>query len=120
MPSEAQHRRQYEHNKELLNIPDFCIQSTNYIDWVVTILFYAAVHVVEMDLARLPYHSLNHEERERAMARRASCKRILKEYHALYMASRKARYDCHNYTPQDAIVFQNHLARIEKNFGLVS
>ncbi|MDD2443598.1 MAG: hypothetical protein PHS52_03750 [Desulfotomaculaceae bacterium] len=114
MPTEAKHLSQYSKNKELLSLREFNITTTKYLDWVITIVFYSAIHLVEKELAKMCYHSKSHEKREIAITKHHCLKMIHTEYHSLYMASIKARYDCHSYKEKDAHVFFNHLNKIEK------
>lgn len=45
MPGPDQHRQQAEHNKAFIR--DLDLDTTPYLDWAVTVAFYAALHLVE-------------------------------------------------------------------------
>lgn len=47
MPSFEEHRLQAEHNYRFIKVIDGAVQPNEYDDWVVTVCFYAAVHLVE-------------------------------------------------------------------------
>lgn len=66
MPSQSAHLIQASHNKNLLE--DFDLLHTEFIDWVVTVLFYSAVHYVEAFLAEISIHCTNHPYRERQVS----------------------------------------------------
>lgn len=115
MPNEKMHLSQYMHNKSFLEIEALQITDTKFIDWVITIIFYSAVHLVEKELsAKLSYDSLRHYQREKAINRVVTLRPIASIYHTLYMASIKSRYDCHRYTRDDARCFLNYLNTMEK------
>jgi hypothetical protein len=98
MPTAAQHLRQRDSNRRLLNEP--VLQGGAYCDWQITIAFYVAVHHVEEALARLHNeHSAHHADRFR---------RILQHWplaydplQVLYRRSLWARYDCRDCGPAD-------------------
>lgn len=46
MPVDTEHARQISHNAQLLSGPLLDISETEYLDWVITIMFYNAVHKV--------------------------------------------------------------------------
>lgn len=45
MPTADQHRQQAEHNKAF--VQSFDLDTSPYLDWVVTAIFYTALHLVE-------------------------------------------------------------------------
>lgn len=47
MPSFEVHRRQAEHNSRFIKVIDGAVSPNEYDDWIVTVSFYAAVHLVE-------------------------------------------------------------------------
>jgi len=49
MPTQQQHLVQAKHNEDFVN--SFDLQTTPYLDWVVTGIYYAALHYVESYLA---------------------------------------------------------------------
>lgn len=102
MPSTIQHLRQVDHNKQLLQT--FDVNSTEYLDWVVTIAFYTAVHLIEAYFAdvRPQIHNTDHQKRQDAMRRVAEFKSIYNLYRELEEWSRNTRYKC--YQPKSEFV----------------
>ena len=63
MASQTSHLKQAEHNHELAN--ELASQEPiKYIDWVITILFYATVHYFESYWANSGIHSDDHKDRK--------------------------------------------------------
>ena len=62
MPSSLTHRQQAQHNEEF--IASFDLDSTPYLDWVVTAIFYAALHFVDSYLAIRGVHLSSHRGRD--------------------------------------------------------
>jgi len=92
MPGEKAHSRQAVHNREFVGFLD--VDSTNYLDWVVTAIFYTSVHHLEGFLARHGFHPQNHADRNNAMARFASLKPVFRDYSDLHWQSEQSRYQC--------------------------
>lgn len=83
------HQQQYEHNKSC----SAAIDGTLYPDWVVTTLFYAAIHLVDAAFEdELGGKPKDHRARLLWMARVARTKRIHVEYRQLKALSESARY----------------------------
>lgn len=97
MPSKDIHINQYKHNKSLLENKCFDIEDSIYLDWVVTIIFYSAVHIVESVLSETEDHSGSHVVRNGFVERYVKLKPICDEYSTLYRQSKKARYMCAKY-----------------------
>ncbi len=95
MPSEIVHRCQAEHNKQFLDWLD--LNTTQYLDWAVTVIFYTALHFVEWLLAtkNLPkgLHSDSHDNRHQAMGRVSELKPIYLDYRELETQSHRSRYE---------------------------
>jgi hypothetical protein len=89
MPSLIEHEAQYQHNIEFIST---FYPSTKYLDWVVTLYFYAAVHLVEMLYASIGVHHKSHGMRNQRIA--TDHPGIAVEYMQLYLESRRVRYDC--------------------------
>ncbi|PJN53670.1 hypothetical protein PAEVO_03910 [Paenibacillus sp. GM2FR] len=66
-------------------------------DWIVTLYFYTALHLVEKKLADKAIHSETHSIRFRNI--RQHLRTIFIEYQALYNESLEARYNCTEMTP---------------------
>ena len=95
MPDENAHSRQAVHNREFIDFLD--IDCTNYLDWVVTAIFYAAVHYIESFLARYGAHPISHGNRCNAMSRFAPLKPVFKDYSDLHFQSERSRYLCEGF-----------------------
>lgn len=92
MPDEDAHWHQAVHNQEFIGFLD--VECTDYLDWVVTATFYAAVHLVEKFLARHDAHPTSHELRCQAMSRFASLRPVYGDYRDLHFESERSRYRC--------------------------
>lgn len=116
VPTKEQHYKQYQQNKSLLNSPVFDAENTQYKDWVVTISFYTAVHLIEKKLAEINpnHHFTSHKSRNNAMNAASSFRRIAPQYKTLYDESRKARYDCKRFTNSDINLVLSLLEQIEQ------
>jgi hypothetical protein len=112
MPSAGKHYRQYLHNMDFLNT-DVFNDSNEYTDWYVTAVFYCAVHLVERELAKTGYHLKNHTSRANFVMMASNLKPISCEYNFLYNESRRARYDCVKFSPQDLTTIKEKYEIIE-------
>lgn len=101
MPSQQQHLRQAKHNRDFITALDPA--TTPFLDWVVTVAFYVAVHRIEAWLAvqSPPRHSTDHASRGNWIGRVRELKPIYPSYQELERHSRKARYDCQKFTVQE-------------------
>ena len=89
MAIELDHIRLANRNHQLLT---HLLQIGGYPDWVATVAFYKAVHVVEaLFAANMGRHSISHADRE-ATLKTAIFKNVWKDYSHLATASRVARY----------------------------
>lgn len=95
MPTEAVHIAKANHNQALIErlLPDI----DTFSDWITTIAFYKALHIVEAVFANNPRigHGQNHEARERYLKAgpdRNKYRHIYEHYKPLYDASLVARY----------------------------
>ena len=112
MPSAGKHYRQYLHNSEFLDA-DVFNGGANYTDWYVTTIFYCAAHLVERELAKAGYHLTNHKARLNCVQMASNLKAISTEYIFLYNESRRSRYDCVKFTPQDIKIIKDNYEKIE-------
>lgn len=110
MPSVDQHQIQYSSNKNVIGQ----ISSLNPIpfDWIITIHFYAALHLVEKKLAQYKTHNENHKQRNNAI-RSPLFRSISADYLALYNESQSARYNCSTMTMGKVKQAEIHLSKIE-------
>ncbi|MGE5595758.1 MAG: hypothetical protein ACM3S1_06935 [Hyphomicrobiales bacterium] len=97
MPDRAEHLAKAVHNEKLFAALD----SSNFNDWRVTTLFYAALHLVDAYLAPL-HHPTNHQARTKIVASDQFLRLLFVQYRELESRSREARYDCLHFT--DAFV----------------
>lgn len=91
LSKEADHINKYEHNKNFYNAMD----SLNYPDWAVVVLFYESIHLIEGVMARQNEHPTTHEARDSLLKDTTKIyysRDIRKDYKALENLSRKARY----------------------------
>ena len=105
MGTRADHKKKADHNQSFLT----SIDSKRYSDWVVTVGFYKAVHVVEALFATIGKHSDNHRDRHDKLKR--DYPEIWLHYLPLYTLSRRARYKVNGIVEQ---TMQYALARLEK------
>jgi len=61
-------------------------------DWVCTIAFYKALHIVEAVFATRGIHATNHEHRESILKRERQYAQLWRHYRPLWSASMVARY----------------------------
>jgi hypothetical protein len=100
MPSEAAHLAIAERNRVVL---DYLLERIeNCAEWVTTVAFYRALHLVEAVFYHDGHeHGRNHETRERMLKTNNRYKHIYQHYRPLWAASVVARYleDADNSAP---------------------
>lgn len=89
MPSEAEHIAKAEQNEALFAELG---ASGGYVDWQVTVLFYAALHYVDAWLSRSAIHPHTHTERRHLVRKDRVLHRVYGHYSRLDDRSRDARY----------------------------
>src|SRR5687768_11413158 len=92
MPSESCHLKAAEKNQKTI---DFLLPAIDdHSEWISTIAFYKALHLVEAAFTRDPsiVHGQNHENRENALKKNRKYSHIWKFYRLLWSASTVARY----------------------------
>lgn len=92
LPKYDEHIRKYNDNKNLLNTK-LNISNGEFYNWIVTVSFYAAMHLVESELAKYNFDSYDHKARGNNIDRFNQFKPIRNKYKILYDRSRVARYD---------------------------
>ena len=93
MPARLVHLVKAESNEKL----SIALRTGLNLDWSVTILFYAALHLVEATLA--PHvHSGNHTARFANVRGDQRLRPIFFHYRELYNVSLRSRYDCEDFT----------------------
>jgi hypothetical protein len=92
MPSADLHLEQAKHNERLIGFLD--VHTSPFLDWIVTIAFYAALHYVEAFFYNhAPVrHSDNHQHRVSLLRTYAPNVAVFKTYERMYNWSRLARY----------------------------
>lgn len=117
MPKAQQHYNQIRHNKAFLqSFTSVGKGTTAYPDWSLTILFYSALHFIELYLARRKnQHCISHAERNRVYCADPQLKVIYNDYKRLDDWSRDARYGCAGptFTPMDVLDGYKRFNRIE-------
>jgi len=91
MPSLQAHLRLAQKNRDLLDrlLPEI----SQFSEWITTIAFYRAIHLVEAMFAIEGIHHFTHEQRESRMGQNPRKYGMLyRNYHILSTASKHARY----------------------------
>jgi len=119
LPNEKEHIDKAHHNEDFVNI--FDIDNTKFLDWIITGLYYTALHYIDAYLASLGVefiknHTHRHEEYVIALDRN-----VFRDYRTLENKSIIARYYAKNafqVTPDDFRNFSdNELNNIKKCLG---
>jgi len=109
------HLDQWKHNRSFLrSIPG------EYPDWIVTVAFYTALHVIDALLAKEARTITDHKTRNEVLRKTNRYEKIWRAYQPLYGLSRTVRYlaDPTQWVPIDKIkpnVFNDYLYRIEES-----
>lgn len=112
-----EHKSQYESNKILLN-KELDIKTCPYYDWVVTVAFYSALHLVEGELAKCNAHCETHKHRNDTVCGNPMFLKIRSKYKALYDRSIVARYYAKPLNKKKAEEALMLLGEIEKTIKL--
>jgi hypothetical protein len=125
MPTQKEHRLKYLENKNVLD-KLFDANNKEHSNWITTICFYTALHIVEYEFAAINIsnsnysqkHSKDHAERQENMINSGMFDpKILSMYKQMNTNSRVARYKADNITPTIANMMLNYLKKIEQEFG---
>jgi hypothetical protein len=108
MANNKKHLQQYEDNKRVFS-SDFFAKEEN-LDWKVTIIFYAAIHLIE---SKIPTEVPCNSHKDRYNIIQKSYIRIIDPYDNLYKLSIKARYKCIKVKNRDVISALTSLLKIE-------
>ena len=99
MPTQVEHEREAQENAAFFQSLDSGVAMNR--KWMVSALFYAALHWVEALFAhQLMLHTNSHQRRERALHRLQFP--LLREYIQLHDASRAGRYQMVRFSEQDS------------------
>lgn len=114
MPTTQEHIEKQSRTRITLSYLQQSHNSPQHADWIVTLAFYKALHVVDSYLAKQGIHPKGHRLRNQQVQNHLG--NIHREYSALYRASRKARYDAYTYrdNPQAVTRLVNHALSIEE------
>jgi uncharacterized protein (UPF0332 family) len=100
MPARDNHLHQAQHNEAF--VVSLNLDSTDYLDWAVTGIFYAALHYIESFLATQNIHSSTHASRDRVFQQQQNLKPIYNQYRILKTRSESARYDLQQFNLAEA------------------
>lgn len=117
LPTVEEHKKKYRENKDVLN-HELNIDNCKCYDWIATVAFYSAVHLVEGKLAESGVHTDNHTNRKRAVERFGIFRNIRNQYKALYDRSRIARYEACCLNEKKARQSLEFLSDIEKEIQI--
>ena len=98
MPTKDEHVQQAEHNRQFWSSTN--VPLTPFVDWVVTGIFYEAVHWVEAFLASTGRHSGTHYDRNLAIQDFSQMNAIRNDFFTLKADSENARYKCERHSAQ--------------------
>jgi hypothetical protein len=105
MPKPDSHLRQAQHNRDLISALDPA--TTIFLDWIVTVAFYTALHRIEAWFASKGLHFESHTQRDDWLTKVKGLRQdIWPRYKELEFQSRQARYQCVSF---DRDFVQNHL-----------
>ncbi len=108
MATEGEHQNKADHNRVFLAT----IDSTRFPDWVVTVFFYRAVHLVEVLLVRNGHYGGSHIRRNNVLKRHFP--NVWRDYRPLYSYSRIARYWCVTFDQAVLPYIERRLHRVER------
>ena len=111
MPDILAHQHKVEHNRQAVTY----LQSAGdtYLDWVVTILFYTALHLVDQVLYfQGRVNPRDHRQRHAEIARQPLLAPIYRDYRELEWQSQRSRYECADFTPAEVQQLAVRLDRI--------
>ncbi len=112
MPSKKKHIEQYKKNKSLANSK--YMKQTQFKDWRIVIIFYAAMHYLDSSYADVNNHPKTHKKRKEFLDMTPQYDEIIDEYDNLEMLSRKSRYDCIQILDNEVTDALINLTSIEK------
>ena len=109
MPLDPSFLQRAKHNERFLET--FNLESTQYLDWAVTVAFYVAVRYI--DAYFYPDRPVTHEERNQWITGDSRTRPIYADYRELSDRSRDARYQLHSFTPNAVrVLIENRLNRV--------
>lgn len=116
MPSSAIHRQQASHNEAFLAALD--VDTTPFRDWMVTTMFYAALHHIESYLATKNVHLHTHLGRENLIWAVHELRPVYDSYQRLKHRSELARYEAVTFSAEQVRAMQTvELAHIKSHIA---
>ncbi len=113
MPNRNEHLARAQENEEFARSLD--LTKGFYVDWAITLLFYAAPHYVDAYLAIKPYHPQNHDSRDKEVASNGSLQQIYPDYRRLKDRSQAARYEIANFHRDEFTKLYRRYANIKRH-----
>ena len=117
MPSELQHKEKYAENRKLLD-NELNIENEKYYNWISTVAFYAAMHLIEGKLANDDIHNKTHLDRGNVVERYSYFRNIRTQYKTLHDRSIVARYGKSSVNKKKAEQALKCLEEIEKEINI--
>jgi hypothetical protein len=109
VPNRAEHLSKALGNEQFAKA--IVLGTSTDVEWVVTVFFYAAIHLIESFLATKSVHSKNHSERNMHVS--FWLRGIYREYRTLGDDSRMARYNVIPLVPGHAARAQQLMTKIK-------
>lgn len=117
MPTKAEHLARAEGNCTLAL--SMALDSQAKIDWVLVILFYAAMHYVEAYLATVGQHLRSHTARDGFVGRDPNLRRIYSDYQDLKYFGYNARYEMQKFVASDVTHVTTSFATIQAHIKTI-
>jgi uncharacterized protein (UPF0332 family) len=113
MPDIQTHQRQATHN---LRTAKYLQEAgETHLDWVATILYYAALHSVDQVLFQNgQINPRNHRQRHASIAQVPELHSIYPLYRELEYQSRRSRYECASFSSEEIQTLSQYVAEIQK------
>ena len=113
MPRQKDHLEKAKHNESF--VASFDLDSTPFLDWAITGMFYSALHYVEAYFAKQGYHSALHRTRDSTIQRDGNIRYLFYAYSELKNFSINARYSLKKFKASDVrLTLQPHLDSVKK------
>ena len=99
MPNKAAHLKKAKHNESFYL--SFDLYKTSYRDWIVTGIFYSALHLIDAYLVIKGQHSFSHVTRDDWIKTRRELDMVFFDYRDLKEFRMKASYKCYEFSPDE-------------------
>lgn len=117
MPKQSEHRNKYKENKQILETV-LDVRNKEHCNWITTIAFYTALHIIEHEFAKENIDNKTHSERENRMQDSDKfSNKILSMFKQMSSNSKIARYKAENVSPTIANQMLIYLQKIEEEYG---